>query len=363
MNADLSPYTAVLVASYGGPDQPDDVLPFMRNATAGRGIPDERLLEVSEHYMLFGGRSPINALNARLLDHVRAEMARRGLDVPVVIGNRNWHPFHEETVGKLAADGHRRVLGLATSAYGSYSGCRQYREDMQAAEAGTGDVVSIDKIPPFSDRDGFVNANARSLVAAARELRGRIGDDLLRVLFVTHSIPLSMNATSGIVRGTYELQHQRVATRVAEIASEELGETLEWEITYCSRSGPPHVPWLTPDVNDRMAEVSADGVAGVVVAPIGFLNDHMEVLYDLDTEARATAAELALEFQRAATVNDDPEFHALLVDLLLERAAAARGELEDALSTTQVCPVDCCKAPPRHTRPPATTPTAEGVPA
>ncbi len=362
MNADLSPYTAVLVASYGGPNEPADVLPFMRNATAGRGIPDERLLEVSEHYMMFGGRSPINELNAQLLDHVRAELDRRGLDVPVVIGNRNWHPFHEETVGKLQADGHRRVVGLATSAYGSYSGCRQYREDMQTAEAGTDNVVSIDKITPFSDRDGFVNANARSLVAAVRELRGSIGDGTLRVLFVTHSIPITMNAASGIVRGTYEAQHQRVATRVAAIASEELGETLEWELTYCSRSGPPHVPWLEPDINDRMAEVTTEGiVAGVVAAPIGFLNDHMEVLYDLDTEARETAQELGLPYQRAATVNDDPEFHALLVDLLLERAAAARGELDHAATEAQTCPVDCCKAPKRHVRPAPSTPTDEGV--
>lgn len=358
---DLNPYSAVLVASYGGPEGPEDVLPFMRNATAGRGIPDERLLEVSEHYMMFGGRSPINELNARLLDHLRAELGRRGLDVPVVIGNRNWYPFHEETVGKLQADGHRHVLGLATSAYGSYSGCRQYREDMQAAEDGADGAVAIDKIPPFSDRDGFVNANARSLVAAVQELRGRIGDAALRVLFVTHSIPITMNATSGIVRGTYEQQHQRVATRVAAIASEALGETLEWELTYCSRSGPPQVPWLEPDINDRMAGVRADGVAGVVAAPIGFLSDHMEVLYDLDTEARETAAGLDLPYQRAATVNDDPEFHALLVDLLLERAAAARGELDHATTLTQTCPEDCCRAPQRHTRP-STTPT-EGAPA
>lgn len=349
MTADLSPYTAVLVASYGGPNEPDDVLPFMRNATAGRGIPDERLLEVSEHYMMFGGRSPINELNARLLDYIRAEMARRGLNVPVVIGNRNWHPFHEETVGKLAADGHRRVLGLATSAYGSYSGCRQYREDMQAAERGTDGVVSIDKIPPFSDRDAFVNANARSLVTAVRELRNRIGDAALRVLFVTHSIPITMNATSGIVRGTYEQQHLRVAARVAELASRELGEELTWELTYCSRSGPPHVPWLEPDINDRMTQLQGE-VAGVVAAPIGFLNDHMEVLYDLDTEARATAEELGLPYERAATVNDDPEFHAMLVDLLLERAAAARGELDHATTAAQTCPADCCKAPQRPAR-------------
>ncbi len=361
MKADLSPYTAVLVSSYGGPNQPDDVLPFMRNATAGRGIPDERLLEVSEHYMMFGGRSPINELNARLLDNIRAELDRRGLDVPVVIGNRNWLPYNAETVAKLQADGHRRIIGMATSAYGSYSGCRQYREDMQAAEASTDGVVSIDKVTPYSDRDEFVNANARSLVAAVRELRERIGDAVMRVLFVTHSIPITMNATSGIVRGTYEQQHQRVATRVAELASKELGEELDWELTYCSRSGPPHVPWLEPDINDRMAEVKGEGVVGVVAAPIGFLSDHMEVLYDLDTEARETANEVELEYQRAATVDQDPEFHSLLVDLLLEKAAAARGELDHAAAAVQSCPADCCKPPQRHARPADTSSTASSA--
>ncbi len=361
MKADLSPYTAVLISSYGGPDKPDDVLPFMRNATAGRGIPDERLLEVSEHYMQFGGRSPINELNARLLDNIRAELDRRGLDVPVVIGNRNWLPYNSESVGKLRAEGHRRVVGMATSAYGSYSGCRQYREDMQAAEDSTDGDVRIDKVTPYSDRDGFVNSNARTLVAAVRELRERIGDSAMRVLFVTHSIPVTMNATSGIVRGTYEQQHQRVATRVADIASKELGEEIVWELTYCSRSGPPHVPWLEPDINDRMAEVKEEGIDGVVAAPIGFLSDHMEVLYDLDTEARETAAELGLEYQRAATVDQDPEFHSLLVDLLLEKAAAERGELDHAAAAVQSCPADCCKAPQRHVRPAAAASATEGV--
>ncbi|MGO1385038.1 MAG: ferrochelatase [Arachnia sp.] len=350
MNANLSPYTAVMISSYGGPNEPDDVLPFMRNATAGRGIPDERLLEVSEHYMMFDGRSPINELNARLLDNIRAELDRRGLDVPVVIGNRNWLPYNAETIEQLRADGHRRVIGMATSAYGSYSGCRQYREDMQAAEASTDGVVSIDKVTPYADRDGFVNSNARSLVAAIKELRQRIGDAAMRVLFVTHSIPVTMNATSGIVRGTYEQQHQRVAERVAAIASTETGEELVWELTYCSRSGPPHVPWLEPDINDRMAQVKEEGIVGVVAAPIGFLSDHMEVLYDLDTEARATARELDLDYQRAATVDQDPEFHALLVDLLLEKAAAERGELDHATAAIQTCPADCCKAPKRHAR-------------
>ena len=238
MKPDLSPYTAVLITSYGGPNGPEDVLPFMRNATAGRNIPDERLLEVSEHYMMFGGRSPINDLNAKLLDNIRAELDRRGIDVPVVIGNRNWEPYNAETVARLQADGHHRILGMATSAYGSYSGCRQYREDMEAAVASTGGAVTIDKVTPYSDRDGFVNGNARSLVAAVRATREQIGDAEMRVLFVTHSIPITMNATSGIVRGTYEQQHQRVAARVADIASRELGEDLTWELTYCSRSGP-----------------------------------------------------------------------------------------------------------------------------
>lgn len=337
----LEPYSAVLFASYGGPRESADVLPFMRNATAGKGIPDERLVEVSQHYELFGGRSPINELNEALMDAVRDELARRGIDVPVVIGNRNWTPYIGDTVQSLVNDGHTRVLGLATSAYQSYSSCRQYCEDIDGAVEGQ--PIVVDKIDPFWDGPEFVSANARALSAAVRRLRERIGNGSVRVLFVTHSIPTAMNAASaaGEPEGRYDAQHLRVAQGVAAAASVELGEQLEWELTFCSRSGSPRTPWLEPDVNDRMPEVQADGIDGVVAAPIGFISDHMEVAFDLDTQAKETAQELALPYERAATVGTDPEFVALLVDRLLERAAVARGELP-ARSTCQYSTGRCC---------------------
>ena len=325
----LAPYTAVVFASYGGPDRTEDVLPFMRNATAGKNIPDERLIAVSKHYDLFGGKSPINELNAALMEAVQSELATRGVDVPVVIGNRNWHPMFDQTVTELVDAGHRQVLALATSAYQSYSSCRQYCEDLVKAADGT--RLRIDKLDPFWSAEGFVAANARALVDAVRELRASIGEAELRVLFVTHSIPTAMNEASstGEPENRYEAQHLAVAEAVAAEAGATLGEDLSWELTFCSRSGAPHIPWLEPDVNDRMPEVQAEGVAGVVAAPIGFISDHMEVAYDLDTEAKATAAELELPYVRAATVGTDPGFVAMLVDRLLDRAAVARGERDE----------------------------------
>ncbi|MCC2592634.1 ferrochelatase [Tessaracoccus sp. OS52] len=352
MNHSLHPYTAVLVASYGGPDKPDDVLPFMRNATAGRGIPDERLLEVSEHYMLFGGKSPINERNAELLEALRAELAFRNIDVPVVIGNRNWHPFHSETVPALVAEGHTRVLGLATSAYSSYSSCRQYAEDLQRATEGVDGAIRIDKIAPFAESEGFVTANADAVVAALTKLREQPIDGAVRVLFVTHSIPTAMNAASGDgspACTTYDQQHLRVAERVAARVEQLTGEQIAWELTFCSRSGSPHTPWLEPDVNDRLAQLQAEGVGGVVASPIGFITDHMEVVYDLDTEAVATATELELPFVRAATVGTHPAFVRMLVDKLEARAELARsGAAELTLADYLARP--CCLLRPAEVK-------------
>ena len=304
------PFDAVLVLSYGGPRQPEDVLPFMRNATRGRGIPDERLLEVSEHYLMFGGASPINERNDELMDALRAELSRRGVDVPVVIGNRNWDPYVTDALAQLAAGGARRVVVLATSAYASYSSCRQYREDLAAALADTGLEFDLVKVGPFAETDGFVAANADAVRDALAELPGA------RVLFVSHSIPTAMDAASGPGGdNTYSAQHRRVAQAVAS----EVGLTDDaWEMAWCSRSGAPHIPWLEPDVNDRLAELAADGVSSVVTVPYGFVNDHMEVVYDLDTEARATASGLGLGYVRAATVGVHPAFIGMLADALTD---------------------------------------------
>ena len=340
----LAPFTAVMLASYGGPDKPADVLPFMRNATRGKGIPDARLEEVSEHYMLFGGKSPINELNIALASRISDELARRGIDVPVVRGNRNWHPYFKDATEQLLADGHTRVLALDTSAYRSYSSCRQYWEDLEGASADVDGAVQFEKLGPFAETDAFIAANARKSAESWRALRSRWDGDA-KLVFVTHSIPLSMNEHSGVTpEEHYDKQHLRVAARIATEVRRMVGEELEWELTYCSRSGPPQMPWLEPDVSDRLPELKAQGVGGVVVAPIGFISDHMEVIYDLDTQAKEAANECSLEFERAGTVDDDPEFVAMLVDKLEEAAAAARGEREIQNPCHFQSNKQCCRA-------------------
>lgn len=327
-------FDAILVCSYGGPRRPEDVLPFMRNATRGRGIPDERLLEVSQHYQRFGGASPINERNAELIEALRAELARRGVRVPIVVGNRNWTPYFRDAFVELDRMGAQRVLCLVTAAYASYSGCRQYREDLAAATEATGLSFDLTKVGPYAETDGFVRANADAVRAALDELAAEDHDSPApRVLFVTHSIPAAMDRASGPAPGhTYREQHLRVVGRVAA----ELGlPDGAWELVYCSRSGAPHIPWLEPDVNDRLEELAAAGVRRVVAAPVGFINDHMEVVYDLDTEARATASELGLRYVRAATAGVHPAFVAMLADAV---EAAEPGQV----GGIPTCHATCC---------------------
>ena len=347
----LYPYSAVLVASYGGPEKPEDVLPFMRNATAGRGVPDERLVEVSQHYMLFGGKSPINDENHAFMEALRAEFTRRGLDIPVVIGNRNWHPFHAETVADLVAAGHSRVLGLPTSAYHCYSSCRQYGEDLQRAMEGAaaaGHPIQIDRVAPFAETDGFIRAQIDVTTEAFRAMRKQDPDGTIRFLFSTHSIPHTMNEASGdgTPGASYREQHLRVATDVAAGVRERVGEFFEWELVYNSRSGPAYIPWLEPDINDVITKLPAQGVSSVVTVPLGFISAHMEVVFDLDTEASATAAETGIGFIRAATVGTHPAFVSMLADRLLERAAVARGDASSEAQALYSDDFDCC-----HLRP------------
>lgn len=337
MNHPLTPFDAVVICSYGGPDKPEDVLPFMRNATGGRGIPDERLMEVSQHYMMFGGRSPINDHNEALRAAIETRLADRGVAVPVVVGNRNWLPYLRDVVAELRSRGHRRILALATAAYHSYSSCRQYDEDIAGALDGLDDV-SIERIDAYGETDAFVEVNTDAVREAVLKLREQCNPETSRLLFVTHSIPTVMEDASGL--GTdetrYPTQHQRICERIVAALEPEVG-ALEWELTYCSRSGSPHTPWLEPDVNDRMEELAEEGVSGVVAAPIGFISDHMEVLYDLDTEARASAEKLGLAYQRAGTVGTDARFVAMLADELLAHAAVVRGE-EDRRTTLRLHP-------------------------
>lgn len=354
--ADVRPYDALLLYSFGGPNKPEDVVPFLRNVTAGKGIPDSRLEEVGEHYYGFGGKSPINEQNLALKAALEAELAERGIDLPVVWGNRNWEPYTDDAIDELERLGAERAVALVTSAYSSYSGCRQYREDLAVVLDKRGQLgpdgstgVQFDKIRSYFNHPGFVQANVEAVLDAYRELEAKGGSPAhARVVFVTHSIPTTMEAASRISHATYSAQHLDVAQVIADAIAERRGHPVQWDLAYCSRSGPPSQPWLEPDVNDLLAERAADGLRNVVLSPIGFVSDHMEVAYDLDTEAMATAADLGMTAVRAGTVGTRPAFVRGLVDLLLERAALARGEqVEEATVGTlpplrSVCAPDCC---------------------
>jgi ferrochelatase len=322
----LDPYDAVVLVSFGGPEKPEDVVPFLENVTRGRGIPRERLEQVGQHYFLFGGKSPINRQCRMLLDALGAEFERRGIDVPLYWGNRNWHPYLTDTFAQLEADGHRRVLAVMTSAYPSYSSCRQYRENLFDAAQGTG--LRVDRLRHYAHHPGFVTASVDATLAALDQL----GDDAAdaRLVFVTHSIPTAMAQTSGpppkSADGGYVDWHRAVRDEVTYQVSQSRGAEYEADLVYCSRSGPPTQPWLEPDINDHLTDLAGRGVRAVVAIPIGFISDHMEVIYDLDTEASQTAAELGLGFARAATAGVDPTFVAGLADLMVERAGMARGD-------------------------------------
>ncbi|HVD24107.1 MAG TPA: ferrochelatase [Lapillicoccus sp.] len=345
----LSPYDAVLLLSFGGPETADEVMPFLRRVTAGRSIPDERLEEVAHHYERFGGRSPINDQNRALIGALEAELKERDIHVPVLWGNRNSPPYLSHAFRDAAARGLHRLVVVTTSAYSSYSSCRQYRENLAAALAEVqeeGLVLEIDKIGPYALRPAFVLPNARLVADALRSL-AEVPDAALALLFVTHSIPDAMDETSGTGDGKgrlYQQQHHQLAQRIVVTAAAEIGRELAPEVVYCSRSGPPSQPWLGPDVNDRLEQLAADGRRVVVLAPIGFVSDHMEVVYDLDTEARDTADRLGIQLVRVPTVGVEPAFVAGLVDLLEERAAEARGELEPTGLGVRpsVCPAGCC---------------------
>jgi ferrochelatase len=353
---DVRPYDALLLYSFGGPNKPEDVVPFLRNVTAGKGIPDSRLEEVGEHYYGFGGKSPINEQNLELKAALEAELAERGIDLPIVWGNRNWEPYTTDAIDELEAIGARRAVALVTSAYSSYSGCRQYREDLAVVldkrgqlDEGGSTTVQFDKIRSYFNHPGFAQANVEAVLDGYAALAAKGGDGAAaRLVFVTHSIPDTMEAASRISHATYSAQHLDLARVVAAEVSERLGHEVAWDLAYCSRSGPPSQPWLEPDVNDHLEALAAEGVRDVVLSPIGFVSDHMEVAYDLDTEAMETAAGLGMTAVRAGTVGTRPAFVKGLVDLLLERAAMARGE-EVAEATVgelppfrSVCAPDCC---------------------
>ncbi|MCX4904862.1 ferrochelatase [Streptomyces sp. NBC_00878] len=355
---DATPYDALLLLSFGGPEGPDDVVPFLENVTRGRGIPKERLKEVGQHYFLFGGVSPINDQNRALLDALRKDFADHGLDLPVYWGNRNWGPYLTDTLREMVTDGHRRVLVLATSAYASYSGCRQYREDLAGALAtleGEGlQAPRIDKLRHYFNHPGFLEPMIEGLLTSLAELPEEVRAGA-HIAFTTHSIPNASADTSGPAEGhgdggAYVKQHLDVAQLVADAVRERTGIDHPWRLVYQSRSGAPHIPWLEPDICDHLEELHGADVPAVVMAPIGFVSDHMEVLYDLDTEATAKAEELGLPVRRSATVGADPRFAAAIRELVLERADAESGRdvtpcaLGALGPSHQLCPVGCCPA-------------------
>ncbi len=346
---DAAPYDAVLLVSFGGPEGPDDVVPFLENVTRGRGIPRERLAEVGEHYLHFGGRSPINEQNRAFLTAIREDLAAAGLDLPVYWGNRNWAPYLADTVRGMRDDGVRRAACFLTSAYSSYSGCRQYREnlaDASAVVAGEGaGAPRLDRLRAYFNHPGFVESFVDSTLAALATLPQRDGVELV---FVTHSIPDAMNESSGPRGGAYVAQHRSLVAEISVRIQQETGRRHSASLVYCSRSGDPRTPWLEPDVNDHLRALAAQGSPGAVIVPIGFVSDHMEVVWDLDTEALATAAEVGLPAVRAATPGLDPRFVSVVRDLLLERAATERGEdprraAEGSLpAPPDLCAIKCC---------------------
>lgn len=325
MTALALPYDALLLCSFGGPNGTDDVLPFLKNVTKGKGIPEDRLVEVGEHYHRFDGRSPINEQNLALVHALRTELDRRGVALPVIWGNRNWHPYTVDTLRDASAFGVQRVLTLVTSAYASFSGSRQYREHLAAAVSELGaDAPQVDLLRPFFNDPGFVHANLDAIREAGANLEGGLAD--AHIVYVTHSIPDTMQDASAATGAGYREQHEDVRTTITAALAEEFGAPVASSLAYCSRSGDPRTPWLEPDVNDHIEELAQQGVRKIVIAPIGFISDHMEVAFDLDVEALETSAEHGIQAVRADTVGIRPNFVSGLVDMILERAARERGE-------------------------------------
>jgi ferrochelatase len=327
-------FDAVLVVSFGGPEGPDDVMPFLENVTRGRGVPQERLEEVAHHYERFGGVSPINAQNRALVNALRHELDSHGIGQPVYLGNRNWHPLLADTLREMAADGVERALAFFTSSLSSYSGCRQYRENLFDAQAAVGDAApEVLRTRVFYNHPGFVEANAEHVAAALATFEPARRSSA-RVVFTAHSIPVAMAR-----RCRYEDQLAESARLVAERAA-----AGAHDVVYQSRSGSPAVPWLGPDVGEHLRELAREGTREVVLSPVGFVSDHMEVVYDLDVEARAIADELGLDVVRAPTAGTHPAFVSMIRELIQERLDPARPKraLGRHGPGHDVCPTLCC---------------------
>lgn len=355
-------YDAVLLASFGGPEGQDDVLPFLRNVTRGRGIPDERLEEVSHHYRANGGISPINEQNRQLKAALEAELAARGIELPVLWGNRNWDPYIPKTLQDAYDAGHRRLLMVTTSAYSCYSSCRQYREDIGVAltESGLDGRLEVDKVRQYFDHPGFVEPFVEGTAAGLADVQKQLAaagtpDAPVHILFATHSIPTRDAEAAGRSEAeprefeegsAYVAQHLATGAKVIERVQAESGLTAPWSLVYQSRSGAPHVPWLEPDINDAIEELAGQGVKGIVIVPLGFVSDHMEVVWDLDTEALETCRNLGLAATRVPTPGTHRKFVNGLVNLISERTRANNIGDRPALTKLgpwyDVCRPGCC---------------------
>ncbi|HEY6244357.1 MAG TPA: ferrochelatase [Pyrinomonadaceae bacterium] len=329
MSKPQTTYEAVLIVSFGGPEGIDDVIPFLENVLRGRNVPRERMVQVAKHYDLFGGVSPINQQNRNLIAALKAELDENGPRLPIYWGNRNWHPLLVDTLQRMADDGIKRSIAFITSAYSSYSSCRQYRENIRDAQAVVGKrAPEVDKLRGFYNHPLFIEANADQVRSALSQVAGNP-----HLVFTAHSIPESMAANC---------EYAPQLTESSRLVAETLGQQ-NWQLVYQSRSGSPMIPWLGPDVCDHLRELKATGVTDVVVAPIGFISDHMEVIYDLDVEAKKVADEIGLNMVRAATAGTHPLFVKMIRELILERTdgipvrtVGLHGPSHD------VCRDDCC---------------------
>lgn len=337
----MPPYDAILLISFGGPNGPDDVMPFLENVLRGRNVPRERMLEVAEHYQHFGGASPINQQNRDLISALEQELKLHGPDLPIYWGNRNWHPLLADTLRQMSNDGIRHALGVVTSVFSSYSGCRQYREDIARAQQEVGEgAPQVDKVRAFFNHPGFIEPMVERVQTAIAQLALDRREEA-EVLFTAHSIPQAMADTCAYVAQLEES---------CRLVSERAGLKRQ-RLVYQSRSGPPTQPWLEPDVCDVIEQIAnQDSPPPVVVVPIGFISDHMEVKFDLDTEAADLCRERGIEFVRAGTVGTHRRFVTMLRELIEERMQdePQRLTLGSMGPSHDVCPADCCYYQPRR---------------
>ena len=341
-------YDAILVVSFGGPESREEVIPFLENVLRGRNVPRERMLAVAEHYYHFDGKSPINQQVRELIAALDAKLEQHGPKLPIYWGNRNWHPLLADTLRQMKQDGIQHAIGFVTSAYSSYSGCRQYREDLARAQSEVGPgAPEVDKLRVFFNHPAFIEATIDrvrdALQAIPADARGNV-----QIVYVAHSIPVSMANSCDYVSQLEQVRH---------LVSGALGHNLAHNnndvLVYQSRSGAPAQPWLEPDILDYMRQVKAASLASaVVLAPISFISDHMEVLYDLDVEARQLCDSLALPMTRAKTVGVHPRFIGMIRELILERMNpdSKRRALGSSGPRPDTCAEDCCPAPQRPVR-------------